>query len=231
MKARLSNEDLKKEIYYGSDLYPVMQSIFMREARIRRVQEHFWVASLNNKGRLLNVELVNIGATNRIAVQPPEVFRIAIYKAAVSIILVHNPATKSGGRHPSGVLKPSHEDRHQTDRFMKVGKLLSIKVEDHLIISETDCYSMQANGVLDELRKSGLYEVTLKETEEMRKWREEELAKQAKQAKEDERRVMAAKMLAKNEPIDKVVEYTGLRKSSVEKMVRLAPTFGKGEMG
>jgi DNA repair protein RadC len=209
MKARLSKEDLKKSIYYGSDLYPVMQSIFLREAKIRRVQEHFWVASLNVKGKLLNVELINIGATNRIAVQPPEVFRIAIYKAAVSIILVHN--------HPSGVLMPSHEDRHQTDRFMKVGKLLSIKVEDHLIISETDCYSMQANGVLDELRKSGLYEVTLKETEEMKKWREEELAKSAK---EERSREMALWLLKKGMSVDEIVEGTKLRKSSVEKMKR-----------
>jgi DNA repair protein RadC len=209
MKARLSKEDLKKSIYYGSDLYPVMQSIFMREAKIRRVQEHFWVASLNVKGRLLNVELINIGATNRIAVQPPEVFRIAIYKAAVSIILVHN--------HPSGVLMPSHEDRQQTDRFMKVGKLLNIKVEDHLIISETNCYSMQANGVLDELRKSGLYEVTLKETEEMKKWREEELAKKSR---EDEKRQIADKLLSDGFDTDAVVKYTGLRKSSVEKMKR-----------
>jgi DNA repair protein RadC len=217
MKARLSKEDLKKSIYYGSDLYPVMQSIFMREAKIRRVQEHFWVASLNVKGRLLNVELINIGATNRIAVQPPEVFRIAIYKAAVSIILVHN--------HPSGVLNPSHEDRQQTDRFMKVGKLLSIKVEDHLIISETDCYSMQANGVLDELRKSGLYEVTLKETEEMKKWREEELAKKSEEKKARE----IADKLSKMGLTDvQIVEATGLRRSSVEKMRRLAPTSGRG---
>jgi DNA repair protein RadC len=209
MKARLSKADLKKEIYYGSDLYPVMQSIFMREARIRRVQEHFWVASLNNKGKLLNVELINIGATNRIAVQPPELFRIAIYKAAVSIILVHN--------HPSGVLLPSHEDRQQTDRFMKVGKLLNIKVEDHLIISETDCYSMQANGVMDELRKSGLYEVTLKETEEMKKWREEELAKSAKEANSRE---IALRLIGLGLSVDDIVMATKLRKNSVEKMKR-----------
>jgi DNA repair protein RadC len=209
MKARLSKEDLKKQIYYGADLYPVMQSIFMREAKIRRVQEHFWVASLNVKGKLLNVELINIGATNRIAVQPPEVFRIAIYKAAVSIILVHN--------HPSGVLMPSYEDRHQTDRFMKVGKLLSIKVEDHLIISETDCYSMQANGIMDELRKSGLYEVTLKETEEVKKWREEELAKTVR---EERNREIALSLLKANLPVADVVLHTGLRRSSVEKMVK-----------
>jgi DNA repair protein RadC len=209
MKARLSSEDLKKEIYYGIELYPVMQHILLREAKVRRVQEHFWVASLNVKGRLLNVELINIGATNRVAVQPPEVFRIAIYKAAVSVILVHN--------HPSGMLKPSYEDRHQTDRFMKVGKLLNIKVEDHLIISETDCYSMQANGVMDELRKSGLYEVTLKETEDTKRWREEELAKRAKEANSRE---IALRLIGLGLSVDDIVMATKLRKSSVEKMRR-----------
>jgi DNA repair protein RadC len=181
----------------------------MRESKMRRIVEHLWVASLDNKGRLLNVELINIGSVNRLGVQPPEVFRIAIYKAAVSIIMVHN--------HPSGVLTPSYEDRHQTDRMMKVGKLLNIKVEDHLIISETDCYSMAANGILNELRKSGLYEVTLKETEDMKKWREEELLKKGK---EERSREMATLMLQHNKPIDEIVMFTKLRKSSVEKMRR-----------
>jgi DNA repair protein RadC len=209
MRARLNKDQLKKQIYYGSDLYPIMQNIFMRESKMRRIVEHLWVASLDNKGRLLNVELINIGSVNRLGVQPPEVFRIAIYKAAVSIIMVHN--------HPSGILKPSYEDRHQTDRMMKVGKLLNIKVEDHLIISETDCYSMAANGILDELRKSGLYEVTLKETEDMKKWREGELLKQGK---EEKAREIALKLLKFGLSVDDVVANTGLRKSSVEKMKR-----------
>jgi DNA repair protein RadC len=40
----------------------------MRESPIRRAIEHFWVVSLDNKNRLLNVELVNLGSVNRVAV-------------------------------------------------------------------------------------------------------------------------------------------------------------------
>jgi DNA repair protein RadC len=209
MNAKLRKDQLQKEIKHKGDLYPVMQSILLREHKMRRATEHFWVASLNAKSRLLNVELINIGAANRVGVQPPEVFRLAIYKAAVSIIMVHN--------HPSGVLKASHEDKNLTDRMMKVGKLLNIKVEDHLIISETDCYSMGEAGILNELRKSGLYEVTLKETEDMKKWREEELKKKTR---EEKAREMALRSLEYGLSVEVVANLTGLRKSSVEKMKR-----------
>jgi DNA repair protein RadC len=155
------------------------------------------------------VELINIGAANRVGVQPPEVFRLAIYKAAPKVILVHN--------HPSGVLVPSHEDQYLTDRMMKVGTLINIAVIDHLVISETDCFSMAEAGIMKELENNGLFEVTMKVTKEMKEWEEEELKKKAA----DERaRVMADKLFKDGFDIAAVVKYTGLRKSVVEKMVK-----------
>jgi DNA repair protein RadC len=186
-----------------------MQSILKREHPMRRAIEYFWVASLNNKNKLLNVELVSIGAANRVGIQPPEVFRLAIYKAAPRIIMVHN--------HPSGELTPSHGDRHQTDRMMKVGELLNIKVIDHLIISETDCFSMRDTGILTELEESGLFEVTSKVSKEMKEWQEEELKKKSS----DERaKVMAIRSLEYGLSVDVVAKLTGLRKSVVEKIGR-----------
>jgi hypothetical protein len=70
-----------------------------------------------------------------------------------------------------------------------------------------------------------LYEVTLKETEEMKIWREEELKKEVK---DEGNREIALKLLELNEPADKVVLVRGLRKSRVDKMKRLASIFGKG---
>jgi hypothetical protein len=104
MKVRLSKEHRNKQISYGGSLFPVMQQILMRESpNLRsghRAIEYFWVASPDNKNRLLNVELVNLGSVNRLQVSQPkvgtEVFRIAIYKAAPRVVLVHNPATSGG---------------------------------------------------------------------------------------------------------------------------------------
>jgi DNA repair protein RadC len=215
MEARIKKADKERIIIRGAELYPVMQSILMREIRIRRAIEYFWVASLDSKFKLLNVELVNIGAANRVAVQPPEVFRVPIYKVAKEVILVHNPRRFDRGRHPSGLLQPSEEGKDFTDRMIKVGKLLRIQVSDHLIITETGHYSFAAQGLMIELAKSGAYEVAKKENEETKKWKDGLLLKKGA----DERaRKIAAKLIAKGFSVAEIVELTGLRKSSVEKM-------------
>jgi DNA repair protein RadC len=212
MNVKLRKEHRNKEINYGGSLYPVMQSILMRESPVRRSIEHFWVASLDNKNRLLNVELVNLGSVNRVHVKPPEVFRIPIYKAAPRVVLVHN--------HPSGdigILTPNEADKNFTDHMMKAGKLLNIDVADHLVITETEYYSFKDRGYMLLLSKSGKFEITLAETEEIKAWQYE---MERKKGADDAKRAMAMKMIAKNEPLDRIVEYSGLRKSSVEKMAR-----------
>jgi DNA repair protein RadC len=192
-----------------ADLYPVMQQILLRQDKLRRSVEHLWVVSLNNKLWIQNIELINIGSANRIHTQPPEIFRVPIYKAATNIIMVHN--------HPSGSLTPSKADKDFTDKMMKVGKLLNIEVIDHQIITEKGFYSFATEGVMKELKKSGLYEVTQKESEEMKAWKFEV---ERKKGEDSARREMALLMLQHNKPIDEIVLFTKLRRSSVEKMRR-----------
>jgi DNA repair protein RadC len=207
----------QKQLRTYSDLYPIMQEVLLRQNKMRRSIEYLWVASLNTKNWVTNIELINIGSPNRVRTEPPEIFRVPIYKAAVNIILVHNPRLTGRGRHPSGSLTPSPADKDFTDKMMKVGKLLNIAVVDHQIITETDFYSFANTGLMKELAKSGLYEVTQKESEEMKTWREDTLKKRAK---EEKTREMALLMLQHNKPIDEIVLFTKLRKASVEKMKR-----------
>jgi DNA repair protein RadC len=198
-----------KQLRTYSDLFPIMQEVLLRQNKMRRSIEYLWVASLNTKNWVTNIELINIGSPNRVATEPPEIFRIPIYKAATSIIMVHN--------HPSGSLVPSAADKDFTDKMMKVGKLLNITVADHQIITEKSFYSFANAGVMKELAKSGLYEVTHKESEEIKKWREETLLKKGE---EKRARAMAERMLEKGYDIDEIVDLTKLRKASVEKMRR-----------
>jgi DNA repair protein RadC len=208
MKAKLTKNQ-PRQLRTHADLYPVMQQILMRQDKLRRSVEHLWVVSLNNKLWIQNIELINIGSANRLHTEAPEIFRVPIYKAATSIIMVHN--------HPSGSLAPSPADKDFTDKMMKVGKLLNIAVTDHQIITEKGFYSFAAEGVLKELARSGLYEVTQKESEEIKRWREEELKKRTR---DDERRVIALRSIELGLSIDDIVKITGLRKASVEKMRR-----------
>jgi DNA repair protein RadC len=117
-----------------------MREIPLRENKIRRSQEHFWVAGLSTSNDLLFVELVSLGGSNRFNATAAEVFRIAIYKLATGITLIHN--------HPSGSMSISKEDKKFTQQMQMAGKILKIKVLDHLVISENQCLSFADEGWL-----------------------------------------------------------------------------------
>ncbi len=176
-----------------------MQSILLRENQIRRNQEHFWVVGLDNKNKILFVELISLGASNRVTVNPPEVFRMAIYKLAVKMILVHN--------HPSGSLTPSDADLDLTDRMMKTGKLIKIEVLDHLIISEKEHFSFESEGIIDDLKKTGKYEIIDREKARLQDWK---IRLESEKAKKDEKLAIAKKMKAEGMDEKLIKKMTGL---------------------
>ena len=93
---------------------------------------------LNSKGGVISVETVSVGELNSTIVHPREVFSAAIRKSAAAIIFIHN--------HPSGDPEPSSEDYLTTARLVECGKLLGIKVADHLVIGDGKYISMKAIG-------------------------------------------------------------------------------------
>ena len=80
-------------------------------------------------------ELISVGTLNSSLVHPREIFKSPIKESANAIILVHN--------HPSGDVEPSKADEHIANRFNESGKLLKIKVKDHLIIGKDSYYSFR----------------------------------------------------------------------------------------
>ncbi|UGU16126.1 DNA repair protein [Sinomicrobium kalidii] len=206
MNVRLTQEQ-KIRILNSDDVYKVMQQVLLRENKIRRNQEHFWIVGLDNKNKILFIELISLGAVNRVMVNPPEVFRMAIYKLAVKMILIHN--------HPSGETEPSQADLDLTDRMMKTGELINIEVVDHLVISEDTYYSFANAGVMSQLKKTGKYEILDKEKAETRKWQAEF---EKEQAVKDSNLMIAKKMKDKGYDIDTIKELTGLTKWDIKKL-------------
>ncbi|UCH94914.1 MAG: JAB domain-containing protein, partial [Candidatus Aminicenantes bacterium] len=82
-------EEQKIKILNSSDVYKVMKQILLRENKIERDQEHVWAVCLSVNNKILAVELVSLGAINETILTPMQVFRIALIKGAVSLILVH----------------------------------------------------------------------------------------------------------------------------------------------
>ncbi|MEN8151470.1 MAG: JAB domain-containing protein, partial [Planctomycetota bacterium] len=65
----------------------------------------------------------------------------AIRDSADAVVFVHN--------HPSGDPEPSAEDLEITDRLVSVGRLLGIRVLDHIIVGD-GCYSsFHEKGLID----------------------------------------------------------------------------------
>lgn len=93
-------------------------------------QENFYVLILNNANNIVKEELVSKGVLDAAILHPREVFKPAIKYSASKIILIHN--------HPSGNPEPSKEDLDVTKQLIEAGKLIDIKVLDHVIIGDEE---------------------------------------------------------------------------------------------
>jgi len=96
-------------------------------------QENFYVLILNGQNHIIKEELISKGVLDSAILQPREVFKPAIKNSASKLILVHN--------HPSGNSNPSREDLEITRRLIEAGKLIDIKILDHVIIGDGKWWS------------------------------------------------------------------------------------------
>lgn len=106
-------------------------------------EEIFGLLTLDTKNNITGYFEVSRGTINSSMVHPREVFKRAILQNASSVILTHN--------HPSGDPEPSDEDIALTNRLDECGKLLGIKILDHIIIGtedQEDYYSFKENELL-----------------------------------------------------------------------------------
>jgi DNA repair protein RadC len=198
----------KIKILNSEDIYLVMQRVLMRENKIERNKEHFWIIGLANNNRILYIELISLGPVTSTPVQPMEVFSIALQKRTVKIVLVHN--------HPAGSLKPSDEDKDITDRLIQVGLFLNIPVIDHLIITEKTYYSFNDSNLLYELSLSKKYVLPYKEQERLLKEREETAVQK--------RNLQYAQVLKnKSFPVSMIVELTGITEAEAKKLKAQKP--------
>ena len=114
---------------------------FFDESTIN-LQESFMVMYLNRMNRVLGIYPMSIGGITVTVADIRLIFSVALTIASTSILLAHN--------HPSGNLKTLKSDIELTNRIKEGGKLLDIKLLDHLIISPVDreFYSFADEGLL-----------------------------------------------------------------------------------
>ena len=102
--------------------------------------EIFKVVYLDNSNRIIDISDAAIGTVNQAMPIVREIIHSALQKFAVSIICVHN--------HPSANILPSTQDKRFTKELNDAGKLMEIKVLDHVIIGDNEFFSFADEGIL-----------------------------------------------------------------------------------
>lgn len=103
-------------------------------------KEHFMVAYLNRGNKVIKVERISTGGLSGTSADPKVIFKNALLKEATALMVCHN--------HPSGVPRPSAEDKNLTKNLIDAGKIFDINVLDHLIIGENSYFSFAEHGLM-----------------------------------------------------------------------------------
>ena len=115
----------------------IIAGFYMEQLR-HLEQEHLYVMFLDTKCKLIKDKLITSGTINQSLVSPREIFVEALRCNCVNIILVHN--------HPSGDPAPSMDDINSTNRVKNAGKIIGIRLLDHIIIVDNTYYSLKEAG-------------------------------------------------------------------------------------
>lgn len=120
------------------DAYQLLKAIYNEDTM--ELQEEFKVLFLNRANRVLGVYHLSKGGMTATVADIRLLFAAALKSGSLSLVISHN--------HPSGNLNPSHCDKELTAKIVEAGKLLDLKVLDHIIISAEGYYSFADEGLL-----------------------------------------------------------------------------------
>lgn len=102
--------------------------------------ERFYVILLSRSNAVIKTVCISTGGVAGTLVDRKIIFKTALQYLASSIILSHN--------HPSGNLNPSPQDKELTVSLVEGGRLIDIKILDHLIITQDAYYSFADEGMI-----------------------------------------------------------------------------------
>ena len=102
--------------------------------------EQFWVMLLNPANKVIKMAKISDGGINGTSVDPKRIFKIALENNATAMMLCHN--------HPSGSVQPSDHDKALTKNIVNGGKLLEIKILDHIIVGIDKYFSFAESGLI-----------------------------------------------------------------------------------
>lgn len=122
------------KIKSARDILPLVADI------VNKQQEYFVCISLNGANEVIEKRIVTIGLVNSSQIHPREVFADVIADRAAAVIFIHN--------HPSGDPKPSDVDAKTHKQLTEAGKILGLRILDHIIVTKKGYFSFQESGLI-----------------------------------------------------------------------------------
>jgi DNA repair protein RadC len=116
---------------------PESVAVMARQRLGRLRHEELWLAFVDNRNRLISWEKGAKGSLDRVAIHPRDIMEKALMRKASGFVVVHN--------HPGGNADPSAQDRAFTAQLERAAQALFIRFLDHLVISDTEAYSILTN--------------------------------------------------------------------------------------
>ena len=125
----------KDKIKSSGDVISVLKEVY--EKNKISYQEEVIILYLINSNKLLGYQKLCTGGLTSAIIDVRLIYSTALKSLATGIIISHN--------HPSGNTRPSLQDRNLTKQVKEAGKLLDIKLLDHLILTPDDQYISMAD--------------------------------------------------------------------------------------
>lgn len=112
---------------------PASIADYFMETLRHEERESLYCVMLDTRSRLLGQERISMGTQDQAVFSVRDIFLAALRHRATSLVMVHN--------HPSGDPTPSAADREATDRVGEGGRILGIRLLDHIIIGNNSYFS------------------------------------------------------------------------------------------
>lgn len=134
-RRKLSDAETSPQINSSHDAYLLIQPILLDLKH-----EEVWILLLNRANKVIKKTQISRGGINGSVVDIRMIIKEAIEMLASAVILCHN--------HPSGNPSPSEEDDSITHKLKEAGKIMDIKLLDHIIVCDKSYYSYLDKGRL-----------------------------------------------------------------------------------
>ncbi|MBQ7595477.1 MAG: DNA repair protein RadC [Clostridia bacterium] len=132
---RLSNK-YSKDIYNNREVITTEKLFDIVRERFRTEKDEVAFAVFcDSKKRFIAAADVARGSLDETSFKVREIVNLAMRYDANRVVIAHN--------HPHGVAAPSASDAKATRDIKRALDLMDIKLDDHIIVSEDECFSMK----------------------------------------------------------------------------------------